>query len=514
MNRLRIPVSLHVLLPLLMLIGFGVLLVFSVPGQPCHVDEAWMAEQSWWEMKDGVPRQALLEGMYHFEERMLIRHKLHIAVGDLAIRIAGFHLWVLRMIPLMAGLGLFLMMYRYLRKREDRPGEVFLLSAVVLLATPVVFRYLKVFRPEFILAAFGFLSFLLLLRTLEERRGRFAFLSGGMAGLAFLSHLNGVAFIMAGMVVLLLERQYRYALFYCFAALAVGSLYSLDIIGNPDLFREQLRNDFVVGPSGSPLLKVIEEHERYFRTPEIFGISALWVLSLAPGFREKTARHRTLYRYLLFLVVVLGAVGKSLTVKYAIPVLPFFALSIGITFSMLLRAGDAPGRAMRWLLVSVVAIHIGYGFWYAEKTAMTGKVDLAANHAIIARSMTKGAKVLAPARFIFDEIGRYEIRDLFAARYLITKRDHRPFNLTSLCEYAQEGGFDYILLDEEYRRFGHINPRRVYGPVWGYEVTKIYTDGTILMERYASTKSRGRPQTGGAVWVPPPGMFEKPEGAH
>lgn len=470
-----------------------VLLILTLPGQSCHVDEALLGEQVYWEVRDGTPRQDLLAGMFSADDGIpvpqLVRHKLFNFFGLLVTRVAGFHLVTLRLITLLSGFLLLGMMWFYLRKREERGGEVFLLCAVIFLFCPLVFRYIKVFRPEFLLAALGFLSFLQVFRALERERSADALIAGLAAGMAVLAHLNGVMFIAAGLGTLLFYRKWRMAAVFAGISLATGALYFYDVFGHFSLFREQLFNDFTVesGDYGATALltKLLKEHERYFRTPEIIGISALFVVSLPAALREKRDRQRMLFLYLAILVAALAIAAKSFTTKYAIPVLPFFVLIIGKALSG--KVWEAPGRwkYYRWVLIVMLAAYFGYGLFSIQRNVRDGWNTLAKNNAAMARGMEKGSRVLAPARFIFNCIGDFEIRDLYAARYLIMKKQGKPFNLTTLCDYARENRFEYILLDREYQKFGNIDSRNICGPVMDYAVIKIYTDDTILMKRSA-----------------------------
>ena len=218
-----------------------ILLLFTLPGQSCHVDEALLGEQVYWEAYGGIPRQDLLAGMFTVDDGkpvpQLVRHKLFNFLGRMVTLAVGFHLPALRLITLLSGFLLLGLMWAYLRKREERSGEVFLLCAVTFLFCPLVFRYIKVFRPEFLLAALGFLSFLLVLRALERERLAFAMAAGLAAGLAVLAHLNGVMFIAAGLGVLLFYRKWKFAAVFAVISLATGALYLYDVVGHFDLFR-------------------------------------------------------------------------------------------------------------------------------------------------------------------------------------------------------------------------------------------------------------------------------------
>jgi hypothetical protein len=385
------------------------------------------------------------------------------------------------------------MMYRYVPKRGDGLKTEALLAISLLFATPLMFRYVKIYRPEFLVTALGFASFLFVLRSVERKSILHASLAAITAGLAALAHLNGVIFIIAGLGALLLEKRGKEAAVFLPLSLAVAALYFYDIAGNQELFRRQFFNDFVVERTDygilAPLRRLFAEHERYFRTPEIIGISVLFVLTMPLAFRKRIRENGFFYRYLLLLFLALGLVSKSITTKYAIPLLPFLALGIASAVSPRLRRETGINRIYGAVLALFILAHAGYGLFYGGKNAFTGKSFLAKENALIASGMERGVRVLAPGRFIFDEMDHFTIRDIHAARYRIMHEQKRDFNPTSLCEYALDNRFDYIVLDREYRDFGKIDPEKIFPPVWGYEAVKEYTDGTLLIRKFNPQKS-------------------------
>ena len=464
------------------------LLVLGVQGQSCHVDEAWLGEQAYWEAKDGLPRQVLMSGMFHLEDRALVRHKLFISMGSLVTRFTGFDLYHLRTISLAAGLFLLWLIFWYMRGHEEGNRLAFLFSVTVLLSCPLAFRYMKIYRPEYVLAAFGFLGFFLLCGYIQRNRLSDVVLSGVFAGAAALAHMNGIIFILAGFGVLIRYRRWNACALFGALSVGIAALYFYDVVGNFDLFRLQFFNDFTVDGTRygftDSLLRLVGEHMRYFRTPEIIGISSLFAISLPAAVRGKVGRTGPLPLYLLLLFVFLGITAKSVTTKYAIPLLPFFTVVIGLTFSGLIRGGIRVVRWYRNLLFLFLFVYVGYGVYCAVNETFMKRTNTVRENARIARSMERGARILAPTRFVFDEIEHYDIRDLFAARYLIMHAGGTPFNLTSLCEYARNHQIRYMVIDPKYRSSACIDPRRMFPPVWGYEVVKVYTDGTLLLREY------------------------------
>jgi len=457
------------------------------------VDEAWMGEQAYHEAKDGIARQELLTGMFGFEERMLIRHKLHIFLGSVCIRLFGFHLFGFRMVSLFSGLALGWMMRRYLKGMGRERHREFLYSIAILLSTPLMFRYVKIYRPELLMAALGFASFLFIVSSIERKSLLSAAMAGIMAGFAVLAHLNGTIFIVAGLSALLLEKRWRQAAVFFPVSTMVSAAYLWDIVGDYSLFKWQFFNNFVVEQIDygvlAPIIKLFSEHQRYFRTPEIIGVSVLFILTLPLVFSKKTPGNKVFWRYLLVLFMSLGIAAKSITTKYAMPLLPFLALGIASAVSPWFQREIKVNRLYGSILALVLFAHIGFGLFYDGRNAFAGKSFLEKENALMASDMERGGRVLAPGNFIYNEIENFEIRDIYAARYFIMNEQKRDFNLSSLCEYALANRFEYIILDREYRDFGNIHPQNVFPPVWGYEVLREYSNGAVLMKKFVSNKT-------------------------
>jgi hypothetical protein len=467
----------------------GIFITVSISGVPCHIDEAWMGEQSYREAIDGIPRQELLSGMFQFEERMLIRHKLFIFLGSQVTRLTGFSLTHLRLVSVASGIALLVLLFFYSKKRED--GRiVFFLAAAILLLCPFFFRYMKLYRPECLLAMLGFLSFFLLHRSIETGKISTAALSGVAAGFAALAHLNGVIFIAAGALLLIILKRGKLFLFFSIFSIITASFYLYDVIGNFGLFKLQFFNDFVVEKKYSgylgPFIQLLNEHERYFRIPEIIGISLLFVVSLPAAFQRKASGNGILFCYTGLLIVFLGLVNKSPTAKYAIPLVPFFALATAsaVIWTVKGETRISSSKIYRGLIAVFLGLYLFHGLYYSFTTSFFNRVDTAQENAMVASSMKPGTRVLAPGRFIYNEIGKFTIIDLFVPRYLATVRNKGELNLTSLCEYALDHDIEYIVIDKEYKEMADIDPRKIIPSIWGYSVKKIFGNDTILLKRF------------------------------
>jgi len=219
-HRIRIAARVIFLLLAVQLI----LLVVSLPGQRVHGDEAWLGEQAYFLERDGVCRSELFRGFLGYEQHVLVAHKLFIFLGATEIRLLGWQLWSLRLLSLLAGIVLLITVVRFLRK-QNRQDIHWLVALLFLISTPLFFKFVNLYRPEVLLATCGFGSYYFLIRFLDRHRILFLLSSAALAGIAVLVHLNGLIYILAGIVVLLWCRQRRAVFLFLPLSLVIGAFY-------------------------------------------------------------------------------------------------------------------------------------------------------------------------------------------------------------------------------------------------------------------------------------------------
>ncbi len=418
-----------------------------------HIDEAWLGEQSWFQYISGYVHSQFFEGMLYYEDAILVRHKLFIYVGSLFIRLMGLDIVSLRIISVFSALVLFVLIRIYNRWEEGGDNRNYIYTMMVLLTSPLFFRYSMLYRPEMLLAAIGFAVFLTAERSVNDNRNTYTILSGILAGTAVLVHLNGLMFIAAGAAVFCIRRRWGMMVLFIAVSCAVASIYAYDIIGNIQLFVYQFRydpalegKDFEVG---SFIFKVLDEHKRYFRTPEIIFMSVLYVLSLLINIIKfnKFSLNRSLY--VLVSVMVLGCIAQSNTIKYAIPVVPLFAVETGTALKNIqetYKTYVSPLPVAIGLIVFVMGV---YGITQNVSLMKSNVRETIQTHHVISEALPRGAKVLAPMFFMFDEIGRHEIVSLYWAEKYSTDNG-RKMEWDSILRFAQLHSAQYIILNQNY----------------------------------------------------------------
>lgn len=451
LSRVRIVVA-------ILLLIITVLILLSIPHQRIHIDEAWLGEQAYWQATDGIRRSELFRGFLGYEDYMFVAHKGFIWVGSLAVRLAGWHLWALRLVPLLSGAVLLLALWYYHRLRDDEPaGSALPWALLFLLSAPLFFRYINLYRPEMPLAAVGFASFLLLARYIERGGASVLAAAGILAGVGVVIHLNGVIYIAAGLLTLAYLKRWRPLLAFGVVAAIVASLYFYDVIGHWDVFWYQFRSDPALDKRDlewyAPFWRLVNEHKRLFRKPEVIFASTLFFTSLWYYWRSAPRSRRWVAVYAVGAVVGLGAFAQGKTVAYTVLLLPSAAIVIGASTAHWLSHWRQTSRALSRVAVALWMLFLGQAFFDNTRFALTGKRDVAATNRQAAQFIPPGATVLAPLDFVFEEIGNYRIRGDEAAAWIMKLSHpdigdiHKSVHAPDFLSFAREQNLDAVILE-------------------------------------------------------------------
>lgn len=305
-----------------------ILYCIDIPDLYVDIDEAWLGEQAYNLERSGVVRSDMFADYLNYDKQILVYHKGFILAGAAFLEIFGFDLFSLRLVSLISTLLLFLMLYYYCRREYDL--NTFLVSLIILLACPLIFRNTILYRPEPMLAMIGFAGFLSLNRYIDGDKFVFLLLSAILAGLAVFSHLNGLIFIGAGSILLIYKRKWKGLIWFILISSAVSLLYFYDVIGNYNLFHLQFTGDPSKAAENAnwymPFRNLLNEHKRIFRKPEIIGITSLFILASINSLIQHKRRNYRIIIYAAALVVSMGLINHNKTTKYSILYFPYFAV--------------------------------------------------------------------------------------------------------------------------------------------------------------------------------------------
>jgi len=439
------------------LVGVGLLVLagltlVSLVHRSVYIDDAWLGERAWWLAREGTVRSVLFGDILDYGERMFVFHKLFALSGAAFVGLFGWSLYTLKAVSLVSFLAFLGLLWRYCRRFE--PSGVFAVATLILLAHGLVARHVFIYRPEIMLMAIGFGSFLLLRSFLED--GHPGGLLGGavLAGLCVLTHLDGLTFIAAGVVLLLVRHRPRPAVVFALVASAVGALYVADaaLAGRlPTLWR-QLLTDPVLAQrfpdAGSRLASVLSEHQRYFHSRAEIAFSVLVLLVLATTARVSGLRKSPVVPFALALAGSLAVLAPDKQAFYAIPILPYLAL---LTAEGLVMGLPRVGRAGQVIVAVVVWVYVANGAVHLGRIIATNEDAVARNRAL-ASHIDPGATVVATLPFIFDEIENRTVLGL-ESYWVRSGWGRAPIPPDELFADARRRGARYVIMSREDLKF-------------------------------------------------------------
>jgi len=470
----QVPLGLSPRLVRVGLLVLAGLALASLVHRSCFIDDAWHGERAYWLAREGAVRSELFRGQLDYGERMFVFHKFFTLSGAAFIRLFGWSLYTLKSVSL-AFFGVFLgLLWRYCHRFES--PTVFPLAALLLLAHGLVGLHIFVYRPEVMLMTLGFGSFVLLRSFLEE--GRRAELVGSalLAGLCVLTHLNGLMFIAAGSLLLMLRRRPGPAAFFAVAASSVGALYLADaaIAGKTATLWRQLRTDPVLaerfsGP-GARLAAVLSEHERYFHSRTEISFAVLFLAVVATTGGPAALRRSPLVPYVLGLAAALALLAPDQQAYYAIPLLPYLTL---IAADGLVNGLPRLGLTRRVIVVALFWLYALNGAAHLGRIIATNEETAGRNRALAKRIGHPGTTVVATLPFIFNEIENYTVRGL-TSYWVRTGFGRHPIPPEELFEDARRVGAQYVVMSREDLKFSGWPEGTLRASGSGYR--RIYQD--------------------------------------
>jgi hypothetical protein len=405
-------------------------LAASIPRHSIDVDEAWFAEEAWFQARDGFPHSNFFKGFVHEDVQIVVHHWLFIRVQALVIRALGFGLLQARMVPIAAALAIIAFM-AVLARRSGAGFAEFALGILILLLTPQAFRSIKLGRPDFLVALLGFASFVSLSLECPQRKHFQAMVAGAFAGAAMLAHLNGLIFVATGAVMLAWRRELLAAALFAAAAGVTFAPYALNAYAHWDLFIEHLQNPFIAYKTQSgvfqPLWNLSREHMRLFRKPDIIFSSVLFAICLGNAWRARPFAAR----YTVVLLAMLGAAVADKGLFYSVYLVPFEAALVA---AVLVREGNP----IRWLAFAVFS---AWGL-FAQATDVASKTDLIEINRDIGRRIPVEAWSVTPIEMAFDELPR---RRMVTSLPLVRRSKERA-SLADLASYCDEKEAPYAVV--------------------------------------------------------------------
>lgn len=413
-------------------------------------DDAWFAEQSYWLEKEGIIRSEFFRGLLGWEKQLLVSHKLFLLVGATMIHFFGYELPVLQFVSLIFFTALVVEIIFYVNREEQKLNSWYLLAVLILVfSNRILIKMSFENRPEIMLAALGFGSFLFISKRKPNYLKIIA--AGILAGLAVLTHLNGLIYLLSGAGMLFYLRQYKNALAFSISGGLVSLLYFVDIILAEKGF-ETWHYQFISDPAtqnalglGSKVLVMITYPILFFHSPEQVALSLLLAFMFWNQRQFLKQLPTSLRIYSSILVIAFWLITKNNSGLYLTLFLPFMLI---LTYE-LYKIKPFKTRALKIILVVYFVIGI-YGTAQIIYKNLTLEY-LPISYQGLQKNISENRCGFVPLTFFFNEIDNYPSllsHENFKIQSVMSKSEASPENMAN---WAHANNVNFILMDYKYR---------------------------------------------------------------
>ena len=433
---------------------------FSLYCRYIQDDEPWFGEQAYWLAKEGNVKLKSMPGIFNWTEDMLIYHKLFVWLGAVLIFFFGWNIYLFKGFILLCFLGCTYWVVRYIR-RVGEPEEATWISLLLLFLTPELIHRSFMFRPEVLIMLLGFASFYHLKRFVENKLWSGAVIGGIFAGLAFLTHLNALVFVVSGFVFLLTLRRWKGVLIFSVVAGTVCLVYLWGLWepGAIETYRFQLLNwpthqsafgskvsDGILGSIMNNLLRLLNEHKRYFWDQDVWGISTLFLVALIARFKYLLKEQKNLTIYTLILTASLGVLTSGHSPRYLVYIMPFMILIVAFVLCSLKFNTEK-----KWFLKGVFLLfftaYLAFSSVALVKIFKRNRGYIPVHNKLLSE-INQNFKVLAPWEVIYNGIKTHQIHSFKTYEY-IEDQEKRKLSQLEFLHLANRFDMDYIILDQK-----------------------------------------------------------------
>ena len=439
-------------------------------------DDAWFGEQSYWLEKEGIIRSEFFRGIVGWEDQILVSHKLFLAFGAAVIHFFGFDLPILKISGLLFFMIMIGQIMYYTGKRELNYKVHYALGiAILIFSNRLLIKMSFENRPEMMVAAFGFGSFLMLNNYTKNRFA--AFFSGILGGLAFLTHLNGCIYVVAGVACLcILKAPFKTILSFLVGAAITCSLYFADVLmayHGLEMWWFQFRNDPATQASFDlygKIIQLITYPRLFFQSPEQFALSVLVTYLLWAQRKSLHALPAVVKVYFPALVISFWLITKANAGMYLVLFIPFMLV---LTYE-LYRLKPVTHHYMKWLLILYFVIGIFGSVQLIKKNITLGY--LPEIYQSLEKILPKGAVGVVPLTFFYNGYNRF--------RALRTHENYKLYchkvNMSpdGFGRWAKANKAGFILMDYEF------NPEKFFPPISDSSIAnyhRAYFDGRFAV---------------------------------
>ncbi|WP_196884963.1 glycosyltransferase family 39 protein [Aureivirga sp. CE67] len=442
----------------------GIVFFFIINfNQNARLDDDYIGEQVYWLLKDGKVHSNLIGefGNLGIDEYQSVFHKFLVYSGYGITKVFGWSLFTLHMNGLLYAI-LFLGIFYYYIKNKYKVkwnDTVLLLPFSVLLLTNEFQEFASSFRPEIMQMTIGFISFIFLDKYINTKKNLPFIFSAIFAGLAFLTHLNGVVYIGAATIYLFFfKREYIRAVIYGLISSAVFGLYFADILVYADIpyFIHQFSDDPSLAHSDfywySPLTKLIGEHERYYSEGFWLVFTVPLTLFIILTFKRLKKQNPFLVIYTFLAMILFGLYAYTKTTKYILLFYPMLLLLFTESFQILQKEENWKQKFSSIFVLICLVSSVGFMVQLTVSNIYKSK-DWEAYGEKVESIIGSENKILSNGNLIFDQIKNQEkIININQFSFFRKVKGMEAYNFEELIENTKDRDYEYIVLDNQFKK--------------------------------------------------------------
>lgn len=454
-----------------------------------RMDDDYIGEQVYWLMQEGKVKSELMGGFNQIglEHYQSVFHKLWVYNGYLFCSIGGWSLLSLHFASFIYFFIFLTVFYLYQKRNIPKESKSFILpvSLLIILAHHELKNMSWSFRPEVMVMTLGFISFFFLNQFIQYQKKAALYLSALFAGLVFLTHLNGLIYVVAGFLSLCLYRRWIEAFIFGIIVTVIFSLYFLDIFLQADLayFWHQFRNDPSLVKNTFSIWGILErilmEQVRYLFSEKEVPLTILLVISLAVQWKYLKKEYNLLLHYTIIMMLTM-AIWSYTKVPYLLILhLPFFILLISLSLYRIILENNntAASKWLKYTLIlamsSYLVVDLGYSYAKITKNIQSWQSSTPQVNQLLSsfiqkeeqENTLKNIKVLSFGSFIFNEIENYQsIKNINQYSFFRDYHSKTKINLEQLIQRNAPMGIKYILFDQEHQEYFHTTKALIQKP--------------------------------------------------
>ena len=411
-----------------------------------YVDEAWDSALGYNLARTGALKHPFIEGFggmnVHFVQNRVVLPLVCAAI----YKVAGYSVLTSRLasviFAILAVVSLYAVMQRWFGEKQA------LWIGLATIINPWFFEVGRRVRPEIYYTALGLIFLWLIVLCLDSGSRRTAFFAGAAAGLAALSHPNGLVIVFSIALAMVIWRRIRpmgrailwAGIGFC-AVILPYVIYVLWAVQDPQVsFIEQMSASMV---PKSFIRSEVVRWRAFLRWPKGGPLAAVMLVSWVAAWYRSGRAEKIIATIILLFTFLLPFTTVNATSRYLIAIVPFFSVLIVRLVWRVIAGGGAvlqnwhKTRLAIGMCVAIVYLStcisgivlLFYYFWGADVYKVINRV----------------ASVVEPGSRIYGDPMLWFGNDKYNYGPWLYISENEPITLREAVDWASKHRFDYVV---------------------------------------------------------------------